>query len=415
MLYYVPLEGYKERYTMQWSAPITGWQERNWREAGIEYTRIDGEQVSREIKTGSVVDAVGRSIHCFSQIKELLFLAEQNKITNQDVIYFDDFWHPGIEALPYAFHLMGIKPRMYAFLHAQSVDEYDFTHPMRHWMRHFEKGIGTALEGIFVCCPFLQRLVVEGGIAPPYKVHVTGHPFSSEEVRERMPVYGLDYPRENKVIWSSRWDSEKNPDFFLKVALNIINREIKEYGKPRTRFVVCTGAQKLRSNNPELLAILNGSKLVFPNNIILKENLSKEEYYTELCTAKVQFNCADQDFVAITLLEASVAGCYPVYPEFRSFPETFWYNREFMYPHKYEAGATEKLWNALQLPDSTWSTAEITRRQWIHERFDYSWLRMAILMRLPTPLLNPDSPQMRFLSLKGMYPLQSYMNQSHTE
>jgi len=41
MLYYCPLETYKERYTMQWAAPKTGWLERNWIAHKIPYTRID--------------------------------------------------------------------------------------------------------------------------------------------------------------------------------------------------------------------------------------------------------------------------------------------------------------------------------------------------------------------------------------
>ena len=375
MLYYCPLEAYKERYTMQWSAPQTGWLERNWIKANIPYIRIDEVKTLEEpkpITTGCVLDAVGRSQHCFQQINQLLQLAEEKKITNDDCIYFDDFWHPGIEALPYAFSLLGIKPKMYAFLHAQSVDEFDFTYPMRSWMRYFEKGIGKVLDGIFVCGPCLKDLVVFGGIAPSEKVYVTGHPFCSEEVRERMPTQKVEQ-REPHIIFSSRWDSEKNPHFFLDVAHAVIKQ------RPRAKFIVCTSAKTIRSNDPANIQHLKNSTLKYPGNIILKENLTKEQYYAELWKAKIQMNTADQDFVAITLLESSVAGCYPIYPYFRSFPETLRQDSKYMYERLDLNQAAKKVVEILDR-DDLWSEEQIQQRSWIHTRFDTAWTRMINVM-----------------------------------
>lgn len=374
MLYYVPLESYKERYTMQWSAPKTGWLERNWIKEGIEYFRVEGVRAlpQRKIKVGCVLDGVGRSLHCYSQNEELLLLAEQGKITDNDIIYFDDFWHPGLESLPYAFHLLGIKPKMFAFLHAQSVDEFDFTYPMRSWMRFFEKGIGEVLNGIFVCGPCLRDLVVFGGIAAKEKVFVTGHPFNSEEVRERMPATFPTH-RKNHIIFSSRWDDEKNPLFFLQVAKTVIERNKK------AKFIVCTSAEKLRSNNQENLFALEQYRKQYPENILLMEGLTKEEYYKELCDAKIQVNTADQDFVAITLLEASVAGCYPVYPYFRSFPETLRHSSAYTYTRLDVEDAAQKILSVLKHED-LWTPKEIEKRSWIHARFDTAWKRMLLAM-----------------------------------
>lgn len=395
MLYYCPLEPYKERYTMQWSAPVKGWLERRWVEAGVNYRRINGQQTHRrpvsEIKTGCVLDGIGRTHHCFAQIAELLDLAEAGDLTDADVIYFDDFWHPGIEALPYVFDLIGVRPRMYAFLHAQSVDEFDFTFPMRHWMRPFEQGIAAALAGIFVCCPTLRDLVVQGGIAPKQKVHITGHPFASDEVLERMPERYRKFishtpvgcetisPRENKVIYSSRFDREKNPWFFLQVAQEVIKRV------PNAKFVVCTGAKKLRSNDHTNIDLLNKAMATYPSNIFLRENLTKEDYYVELVSAKIQMNTADQDFVAITLLEASVAGCYPIYPYFRSFPETFLHKPGFMYQRLDVDHAASMVEGVLQ-QKGLWTNTAIKKRAWIHNRFDDSWKRMLTMMDVQTDL-----------------------------
>jgi hypothetical protein len=383
-LFYLPLEPYKERYTWQWSAPTTGWLERQWIRHGIDYLRVDGTQqeAPREIKSGCVLDAVGRSSFCFSQISRLLSLAEQGKITSSDCVLLDDFWTPGFSALPYAFSLLGIRPRIYAFLHAQSVDEFDFTYPMRQWMRHFEKGIGEYLTGIFVCSPTLKDLICWGGISTAEKVHVVGHPFCSEEVLERMPrrwveflASGDGYPRKHQVVWASRWDREKNPLFFLEVVRQVVHRDSS------VKFVVCTGAKKIRSNDSECLRGLYSALVDLPGNLELREDLSKEQYYEILCGSKIQFNCASQDFNPITLQEASVAGCFPVYPYFRSFPTCLRRRQQFFYDHLDVDSAVNKIMCTLCRP-TLWERSEIQERAWIHQQFDSSWQRMLKVMGL---------------------------------
>lgn len=375
MLYYLPLEPLKERYTWQWSAPITGWLERNWLRAKIPYKRINGTRGVRDyIGKGVVLDAVSRSTYCFSQMCQLLELADRGELKTGDVIYLDDFWTPGLEALPYLLDQIGVKVEVYSFLFAQSVDEYDFTHKMRGWMRPIEHGYANIMSGIFVAHPLLKKLVVDGGIAPESKVFVSGHPFCSEEVKERMPfVEGpWEVPREEKVVYSSRWDDEKNPLFFLRVA-----RELKK-DLPHVRFVVCSGFRAVKSNNP---ANMDALKHAVAEGIVeVRENLSKEEYYYELCTAKVQMNTAFQDFVPLTLLEASVAGCYPVYPAFRSFPETL-KDEQYMYTPWDEQDACALLIDVLE-SYSFWTEKAIRSRAWIHERFDTSWQRQLIVMGL---------------------------------
>lgn len=394
MLYYLPLESYASRYTMQWANPTTGWLERNWRAIGLEYKRVDPARTESPgvIKSGCVLDAPRRCLHAMSQTAQIITDMNLDCIGKGDVLYFDDFWHPGIESIAYVGHIQKNKPKMYAFLHAQSVDDFDFTNSMIEWMRPFEKGIARILDGIFVCCPSLAVLVRrEIGGCP---VHVTGHPFSSEEVMERMPkdtnwqsIHGNER-RKTQVVFSSRWDTEKNPGFFLRVAEETIKI------LPHAKFIVCTSAPKLRSNNPILLRMLDAARVAHPDNIILKENLSKEEYYRILTESKVQMNTADQDWVAITLLESAVAGCYPVYPWFRSFPETLQYRSEYMYTHLDLISAVRTLVPILK-DDTLWTNKEIKGREWIYKRFDVSWARQLEIMGLgvpavPFPELFPD-------------------------
>ncbi len=376
MLFYCPLESYKERYTMQWSAPKTGWLERNWIKANIPYIRIDSTENSpykedAVIEAGLVLDTLKRNRHCCEQVNQLMALASTGIITDNDVIYFDDFWHFNIQALAYHFHMLGIIPKMYAFCHAQSVDEYDFTYPMRHWMRDFEKGIGKILSGIFVNSNLLKQLLDEAWIGTYEKIHVIGHIFSEEEVRERFPKKLP--PKENNVVFSSRWDDEKNPLFFLDV-INIIMRLRQDI-----KFIVCTSSEKLKSNNPTNLDALQKAMIQFPNNLFLKEGLTKEEYYMELLKAKIQINTASQDWVSIALLEASVAGCFPVYPNFRSFPQAFRNESIYMYKTLVPEAAAFKISKVMNYP-YMWDEKSLQARAWIHQRHNSSWARMINVM-----------------------------------
>jgi glycosyltransferase involved in cell wall biosynthesis len=331
MLYYFPLEPYKARYTCQLSARgKDGWLESKWLDEDIDYMRIEPSMKFKDedIHGGEVLDGCKRGIWSCYQIIDFLKLVQQNKITSEDIIYFDDFFTPGIEALAYAFHQAKIKPRMYALLHAQSVDEFDFTFNMLPWIRGFEKGIADCLDGIFVSCEFLGNLVYKQGLAPKEKIYVTGLPYNYKKVKEFIQKNILNYdkiPKQRQVIYTSRFDKEKNPYFFMRLAEKYYDID------PTVKFVMTSSHKQIKSNLHEFQqnADFYTSSL---SNFEIKTGLSKAEYYEELLKSHVQFNCADQDFVSWTLLEALTCNCIPLYPNFRSFPETF--KHIILYDHK---------------------------------------------------------------------------------
>jgi glycosyltransferase involved in cell wall biosynthesis len=345
-------------------------------ERGADYVRVDSEfgSSATHIEQGQVLDAVRRSRHCLAQVSELLRLAQAGELSSNDQIFFDDFWHPGIEALAYTFSILGIKPRMGAFCYAQSVDEFDFTYKMRHWMRPFEQGIGTVLDRIFVASTELQDLLVRGGVAPIEKIQVIGLIFDSAEVRSRMPEE-LPEQRPNRVVYSSRWDTEKDPEFFLWVAERVAAE------MPEVEFVVCTSAPKMRSNSTYLLHRLEVAKSHIPQ-LTVKEGLTKEEYYNELANAKVQLNTANQDWVSFTLLEAAVAGCVPIYPYFRSFPEALWRNSSFLYPKRDLIGCADSILRVLRR-DDLWTRTAVASRAWIYTKHDYASWRILEHLEVP--------------------------------
>lgn len=391
-LFYVPLEPYEQRYTGQLSCK-GGWNEANWTAAGIRFKRIEGPSIQvGHIETGQVLDGITRFEWATVQLRQLMELAREGQISDTDVVFFDDFWTPGMAHLFYVWDQLDCHPRCYAQCWAQSVDEFDFTAKMLPWIRDFEKGIGKWMAGVFVANSMLKDLMVEAGVIEADRCHVTGLPFDSDEAISVWQKEHTEHPieRKNRVVFSSRCDSEKNPTFFLEVARRVWEED------PDVEFCICTSAPKLRSNDPFVLqAVLDFEKA--NKNFNVYEGLSKAGYYDLLYSSKIQFNCADQDWVSFTLLEASTFGCIPVYPSRRSFPETFTnagglVHTQYLYevdePTKAPAmTASQEVHNAAEKVIHHLITGEFTQqallnRMWLHRRFDDTWARQATVMGL---------------------------------
>lgn len=390
-LYYFPLESYAARYTRQLSAYKTGWYERNWLANGIEFVRVDHtspdlyRQRPASIETGVVLDASLRSIYCLQQI-EYFVRNILDSVEDEDVLFFDDFWTPGIEALKYTLRMKGKAPKFACFCWAQSSDQYDFMAKMRPWVLEIERGFGTGVyDAIFVANSLLKACLVSDRVAPHDRIHVVGLPFDSAEVRSR-----CDAPlgqKGTRVVYSSRLDDEKNPMFFLKLVESAKKGKLKEVD-PATEFVLCTSHRTIRSNNPKV--VVAARDLQAAGMLRIAENLSVEDYYRELAHAKVQFNCAYQDWVSFTLLEAVTFGCVPVYPYFRSFPETLGRHYEFFYRPENAVSAAETIGRALT-DDTLYTPEMIDGRRWIVERYDDTWVRILNKLGVRSDRLAPVS------------------------
>lgn len=363
---YFPLEPLKERYTWQLSAPFTGWLESRWLENNIPFIRIEGKALRDHIKDGQVLDANGRGYWATSQIQLFLQYLDSGQITSEDVLFFDDFWHPGISALPYSFHVCNIHPKMYAFLYAQTVDPFDFTYPMRDWMRHFEIGTGKILDGIFVTSTALCDALLYAGIGTKDTVHITGLLYNSDEVKKHWPTA---LPRKKKqVIYVSRWDEEKRPDIFFQ----IVDKVLKQ--RKDIKFLISTSFEKIRSNRPGLVGLLKSKLLEYPYNLVLKENQTKDQYYLNLLESRIQINTADQDWVSWTLLEATTCGCRPLYPNYLSFPEALNESYHLMYNKNDVNDAAVKILTCIDEEPTVDDFISIYRK------YDEAWKRMLCIM-----------------------------------
>jgi hypothetical protein len=307
-LYYLPLEPYAERYTGLMSCE-NGWAEDHIKTAKIPFTRIEGVPTSTIIRSGVVLDAIGRNQYALSQIQKLLDIIDKGEFIEGSFVYVEDFWHPGIEALFYVRDMLKLNFGVACFIHAQTFDEYDFCVSMRHWMRPMELGLAEGYDQIYTCSSILHKRLVEGGF-PANKVYTVGLPYNSHRLLKQL--YDLGYfpqgKNNNLVVFSSRLDKEKDPWFFFKVI----------EAMPDVKFAIANPrAGRPISNDPDVVKHLNRKPYA---NLVIVDTSKKKDYYELLANAKVQFNCALQDWVSWTLLEAITFECFPVYPIWRDFP-----------------------------------------------------------------------------------------------
>lgn len=350
-VFYFGLEPIKSRYTEQLSKHWMPATFAPYKTAGeLEFIDIPGDfDPDQQIKVGAVLDAVGRGKFAMSQCSNFLDMINNDQVKDGDVIFLQDYWTPGMDAIWYALDLYGIKVKVYAMIHAQSVDEYDFTWPMRNWMRHYELGLDERMTAIFVGSTIHRDQLRQAGFKAP--IHVVSLPLHHAMTLAKLPDSNLE--KENKVVFSSRLDKEKNPFFMLQVA------EIFLENMPNYTWHVTTSGKSFKSMLPGVIEEMNALARRQPRFKLLS-NLTKEEYYTELATAKIQFNSSLQDYVSWTVLESTAFGCDVVFPNLRSFPE-FIPARQMYQPFQVQ-DAVNTLMNCifkLEISSATYNFAEI--------------------------------------------------------
>ena len=326
-IFYFGLEPLKARYTYQLSKEWIPATFAPYEKAGkLKFIEVAGEfDPDQQIKVGAVLDAVGRGKFAMSQCSNFLDMLNIDQVKDGDVLFLQDYWHPGIESILYALDLYGINVKIYAMLHAQSVDEYDFTWPMRSWMRGFELGLDNRMTGIFVGSSIHKEQLRAAGFKAP--IHVVSLPIHKEATLNKLPNYsdamahGL-VKKKDTIVYSSRLDKEKNPFFMLKVAEEFLSQ------KPDFEWHVTTSGKEFRSMLPGVIDAMYELAEKQPRFKLLN-GLTKEEYYLELATCRIQFNTSLQDYVSWTVIEATAFGADIVYPNFRSFPEFIDANRMY--------------------------------------------------------------------------------------
>ena len=343
-LWYCGLEPYKARYTLQ----LQDWNEAVFKRRGIDYVIVPGETLGNDqaIVTGQVLDAHGRSYFGMSQLMNLVKMMKAGEVTNEDVVYFEDMFQPGIESLPYIINQVddAHRPRIYVRCLAQSIDPDDFVHVwgMSKWMGHYEKMLDSFVDGVLATNEeMVAHMKIAGWQAPIY--NISGLAFGKAEVLSRVKEVIPFDERLPRVAFSARWDQEKQPDFYM----DLIEQWHKELPNSQVEFCVFSGG-KLKSNNESYMARTRDMQA--RGLLTVYEDLEKNQYYELLNNTRVVFNCALQDWVSNTVSEGDTLGCNVLYPAYRSFPETFANDFERLYVPWSIPDAMNKLYGLLSYP-----------------------------------------------------------------
>lgn len=278
------------------------------------------------IRKGRVLDRMERPLWCLRQLISLLNEARPNTLP----VYFSDFYTTGLDALAYS----GAKFDAFSFCWAQTFDRYDFTQEHIAWMRPWEVMAMEIYKGVFVAHEELFDRIAVSIPGCEGKVHVVGLPFNSKRVGRMLDPDEVPNDKYD-VAYTSRWDQEKSPLTFVELAAL----------RPDLKFVVCTAHSDLIGTDTH--AIEQVHRL---DNVTILTSCTKGKYYATLSQTRVQFNCALQDWVSFTLLEALTFGCSPLYPCERSFPSTLHYFEPCLYRPGDAVAAADKLDNLLIKP-----------------------------------------------------------------
>jgi len=366
-LYYMGLESYEARYTLQ----LTEWNKRVFDRRGLDVVYVPGETLdnSKSIVVGQVLDAHGRSFFSMSQLMNLVKMMREGEVTNEDVVYFEDMFQPGIESLPYIMDQIpeSSRPRVFVRCLAQSIDPDDFVHVwnMSKWMGLYEQMVNELVKtsgGAVLATneEMVAHMRIAGWTAPIY--NISGLAFGKSEVLERISGGEKITPfgdRPRRVGFAARFDQEKQPGFFMDL--------IEMYGELTSEpceFAIYSGGE-LRSNNPEY--VTRARQLEAAGKLKIYDNISKNEYYAHLNNTRVLFNCALQDWVSNTVSEADTLGCNVLYPAYRSFPETFANDSNRLYVPWSIDDAYHKMQNLLREPHhnmgliSNWNDGTVDR------------------------------------------------------
>ena len=378
-LFYMGLESYESRYTLQ----LTEWNRRVFDRRELDVVYVPGITIdnTQSISVGQVLDAHGRSYFSMSQMMNLVQMMRNGEVTNEDVIYFEDMFQPGIESLPYILDQVdpAQRPRIFVRCLAQAIDPDDFVHVwgMAKWMGIYEKMVNEFATGVLATNEeMVAHMRIAGWEAPIY--NISGLAFGKQEVLERIGGAENIRPfadRKHRVVFAARFDQEKQPGFFM----DLIEMFHNQYnGHHPIEFAILQGGP-LRSNNPEYVS--RARNLESRGLLKIYENLKKNDYYNIVNDSRVMFNCALQDWVSNTVSEADTLGCNVLYPAYRSFPETFADDPNRLYVPWSIDDAYHKLENLLNAPHhnmgliSDWTDGTVDRIVDILEGSGEQWNR----------------------------------------
>lgn len=327
MIYYVPIEQYKERYSYWWYDYIPT----KIKKRGTRCTTVHGKSLTDQVSTGTVLDAAGTNYYKATQIQAIAELFKENKIQPYDSFLVADIWFPGIESIRYMSDLYKIPVTIWGVWHAGSITEQDFAQPMNPWAKYFEMGWINMCDGIFVGSDYAKISLINKLFLPIFaepsqeaaselinKIHPYGMPIEWERIQE-IKNKNKSEPKANIILFPHRPDREKGIESYIDIIdqLSIVWDDFEDW-----MFVFCTSKEKYKSQSSIINSKLSCLKRNYLN-IEIQENLNREEYYTLLDRSKIVVSTTKEENFGYCVVEAAAFGCNVVAPNDFSHVEIF--------------------------------------------------------------------------------------------
>lgn len=313
-LYIFTLEKIEKRYTIQW---YHYFKHEFSKKFNVIY--IDGDYDGDTIKTGRFLDINLTNMYKSQQVEQVSKLFAANKIKNDDIFFFMDFWHFGITAVKYMIQLNDLKCKIYGYAHAGTYDQWDFISQanLNYWASHNELAWIKALDCVFVATNFHKNLILDyfEDHIKSKEICVVGFPMDWEkEIKTRVSIPSI---KDNIIVFPHRINKEKQPQIFDRLSKIFDNYQ-------------------------------------FIKTMEVTEN--KVDYYQLMSISKICFSSSLQETYGIGTVEGLFLGCIPLVPNRLSYCEM--YNRLFRYNNfgearrklKYfmESGFNKKIQRALK-------------------------------------------------------------------
>lgn len=303
-LFIVPIEPIPLRYSCDWfkwfknaGDCLAGFDQ-------IEF--IIPNSTPSKIENGEFLDVIYTNIYKNAQLTELLHLIKLKAIQDNDIIFFMDYWFPGVESLFYIRDALGINFKITGMLHAGTWDKHDYLYHcgMREWGKYVEAAWLFKADKLYVATEFHKELIIENHMDSEHvfgheyellkKIKVTGFPIQQPNARIFDPRL-----RDKSIVFPHRLAPEKQPECF---------DTLKHVCIKHTHFHPYTFIKTMET---------------------IDSSESKTEYYECLGRARFAISFALQETWGIAMQESVLCGAYPIVPDTLAYSEL--YPKEFKY------------------------------------------------------------------------------------
>jgi len=287
----------------------------------IPLRELVSDVLTTTVENGSVLDAVGTNYYKAKQMAYFMeLLHTPDMVKKGDKLLIFDFQYPGLEAIRYTSDLLGLDLEIYAVCHASSYVQGDFTEPMAPWLQFFEHGWWAICDKIFVGSEYHKQAIMERRNAEHLedKIVVTGNAYWNEGIRDTCDNMTPPKERMYDIVFSNRWDTEKNIRDFIDLLMLIDAKATRDI-----QVVITTSRQRLSDGSAEidLDKMWYLRKRMDHVKITTFEGVKKQGYYNVLDNSKVFVSTSIEEMFGYCVAEAVTLACHPVVYNIASHPE----------------------------------------------------------------------------------------------